>query len=646
MSNARQNVDKLNDIVSVTDYGAKGDGVTADQAAIQAAINAVSTAGGGTVRIPAGVYAVTGSIEPKSNVTLLGDGAASVLKINSASAFEILHKTSGPLTNFVVDNLRFDGSLNYPANSDVYKQTYALRNTAIKIDVTCSFVTIRNCSFFKLSTASIDFNAFSSSDLVITDNTFNFGSYIFKVAGVRIPASSPSSDAERPRRIVMSRNVSVISGPQYHYDASKEDWVASADGYNIDSVMDAVISDNVITLCGGTGIRVEDSLRVTVVGNVVDEPGQDGIAIYKNNIDCVVANNTVKNWGRIPFAYGIRNYSGTYVVAREFPRALGPALPADPTAPGPTQYFVTWPYTLTNINTATIIAYSNTDYYVTENVGILPFRGYSAIGVTSLSERVSVVGNVCLGNLTQSGGQYVYAGDYGVSPVHPVNSSASVSDNARNSTILANIITDARLYRIYHPLYQDPIAALGLLGRAQYIGNRDEGSLIADPQVRISDAGTAWLTGIQFPATQVASADPNQLDDYEEGTFEPVLTFDNASAGITYASRSGRYVKVGKMVQVQGEITLTSKGSSTGIARISSLPFFAAGLTNELIPVTIGRYVNITGAAGNPLNCIIDPGEGRFALGFQTNDAGRVNMLDTAFANDSAISFSVVYRIV
>lgn len=53
---------------NVRDFGAKGDGLTADTKAIQAAIDACNADHGGTVLIPAGTF-VTGTIELKSNVT-------------------------------------------------------------------------------------------------------------------------------------------------------------------------------------------------------------------------------------------------------------------------------------------------------------------------------------------------------------------------------------------------------------------------------------------------------------------------------------------------------------------------------------------------------------------------------------------------
>ncbi len=68
---------KLNDTVSVKDFGAVGDHVTDDTAAIQAAINAMQLAGGGTVFMPVGIYRTTATINVLAAVVLEGEGTFS-----------------------------------------------------------------------------------------------------------------------------------------------------------------------------------------------------------------------------------------------------------------------------------------------------------------------------------------------------------------------------------------------------------------------------------------------------------------------------------------------------------------------------------------------------------------------------------------
>jgi hypothetical protein len=42
--------------------------------------------------------------------------------------------------------------------------------------------------------------------------------------------------------------------------------------------------------------------------------------------------------------------------------------------------------------------------------------------------------------------------------------------------------------------------------------------------------------GIQFPATQVSSADANTLDDYEEGTWTPTIGGSSTNPTVTYST--------------------------------------------------------------------------------------------------------------
>ena len=87
------------------------------------------------------------------------------------------------------------------------------------------------------------------------------------------------------------------------------------------------------------------------------------------------------------------------------------------------------------------------------------------------------------------------------------------------------------------------------------------------------------LTGgqITFPATAVPSADPNTIDDYEEGTWTPTyITSAVAFDVVTYdAITGGRYIKIGGVIHIQGYIMTDSiiKGSASGNVLLSNLPF-------------------------------------------------------------------------
>lgn len=67
---------KTDSVINVKSYGAVGDGTTDDTAAIQAAIDAAETAGGGQLAFPPGTYSLTDTLTiTESNVVLVGAGA-------------------------------------------------------------------------------------------------------------------------------------------------------------------------------------------------------------------------------------------------------------------------------------------------------------------------------------------------------------------------------------------------------------------------------------------------------------------------------------------------------------------------------------------------------------------------------------------
>ncbi len=84
-----------------------------------------------------------------------------------------------------------------------------------------------------------------------------------------------------------------------------------------------------------------------------------------------------------------------------------------------------------------------------------------------------------------------------------------------------------------------------------------------------------------FPAAQSPSADPNTLDDYEEGYH--TLTITCATSGTVTLEptvNTVAYTKIGRVVHVQGRVTIASINAPVGDA-IVSLPFAPTGLTED-----------------------------------------------------------------
>lgn len=104
--------------------------------------------------------------------------------------------------------------------------------------------------------------------------------------------------------------------------------------------------------------------------------------------------------------------------------------------------------------------------------------------------------------------------------------------------------------------------------------------------------------GLQFPAAQIASTNPNTLDDYEEGTWTPVVTPQSGS--ITTYTSSGYYTKIGRFVSATFDVFFNNSGTAGGGA-VVTLPFPAGSFP----AVGCGRETVNTGVA---LTCDLGPG--------------------------------------
>jgi hypothetical protein len=123
--------------------------------------------------------------------------------------------------------------------------------------------------------------------------------------------------------------------------------------------------------------------------------------------------------------------------------------------------------------------------------------------------------------------------------------------------------------------------------------------------LQIGGTGLDLAAGqIKFPATQVASSDANTLDDYEEGTWTPVIGGNGGTSGQAYTLQSGRYIKIGLQVTVWFSALLSTLGTLTSTVEIQGLPFTIQSPSPAQNPycllgwdATATNYIGISGFA-------------------------------------------------
>ena len=163
----------------------------------------------------------------------------------------------------------------------------------------------------------------------------------------------------------------------------------------------------------------------------------------------------------------------------------------------------------------------------------------------------------------------------------------------------------------------------------------------ASERMRISSDGYVRLSsssgGLQFNGDTAAA---NALDDYEEGTWTMGVAFGGASVGVTTSANTGSYTKIGRQVTVNGFLQLSSKGSSSGNATITGLPFTVGSSTANYSSVSL-RFENISFA--NQFQGFADINTTKIDLNEITILGVLSSLSDADFANNSNILLSVTY---
>ena len=164
------------------------------------------------------------------------------------------------------------------------------------------------------------------------------------------------------------------------------------------------------------------------------------------------------------------------------------------------------------------------------------------------------------------------------------------------------------------------------------------GTTSPDEKLDVVGAGR-FSTGVTF-GTDTAAA--NKLDDYEEGSWTPTISFGGASVSVEYDLQVGRYTKIGDLVTASCYMDLADSGTSTGNAVLAGLPFASKTLTGGSTPATL-RLENIS-FADIPMGY---NGSNTSTIIFQeSTNAGTVSTLTNGnFSDTSIVTLSISYRV-
>lgn len=293
-------------IFNVLDFGAKGDGVTDDTAAIQQAIDAAAAAGGGQVYVPPGTFIVSGGEEPsdgclmlKSNVYMYGDGmGVSNIKVADGSDTKItgiIRSAYGEETHdFGLSNLTLDGNRdNTTGKIDGWFNGYIPGKEGYDSNVTLDGVEIKDCSGY-------GFDPHEQTVNMVIKNSVSHGNgldgFVADFLSDSIFENNVAYDNDRHGFNVVTSTHDFTLSNNVAYGNGGGGIVVQRGSENIPSPANIIITGGAVYDNGAEGVLIKLSSDVTLSGVDIHDNGSAGVRIYgSTNVD--VINNTLSNNG-------------------------------------------------------------------------------------------------------------------------------------------------------------------------------------------------------------------------------------------------------------------------------------------------------------------------------------------------------------
>ncbi|ANJ56269.1 putative Ig domain-containing protein [Pseudomonas silesiensis] len=296
-------------IFNVQNFGAKGDGITDDTAAIQSAIDAAAAAGGGQVYMPTGTYIVSGGEEPsdgclmlKSNVYLYGDGMGETnVKVADGSDTKItgvIRSAYGEETHdFGVSNLTIDGNRDSTTGKvDGWFNGYIPGQEGYDSNVTLDSVEIKDCSGY-------GFDPHEQTVNMVIKNSVSHGNgldgFVADFLSDSTFENNVAYDNDRHGFNVVTSTHDFTLANNVAYNNGGNGIVVQRGSEDIPSPSNITITGGEVYGNGAEGVLIKMSSAVTVSDVDIHDNASAGIRVYGSNhveiIDNTLNNNSLGN---------------------------------------------------------------------------------------------------------------------------------------------------------------------------------------------------------------------------------------------------------------------------------------------------------------------------------------------------------------
>jgi len=319
---------------NILDYGAVGDGSTNDTAAIQAAIDAASSAGGGCVYIPSGTFKTTSTLTVPSGVSIKGYSAeSSIIRPTSCDGITMLASNGiGPIVfeDFWIygDTTSTNIGIKFVGDANTATRVTGLNLNRLRIQNFRDGINFRSVRSSSIKNCVLYLNIFGivirgqciSIDIENNGLTHNLlGSTTPTATGIVVKSTfdyDPGASTEkRPEDIRIVSNyiasfplgVDLSNGLFLNVTNNDIDLITST-GVKVTSIGGTLnINDNWIGLVGSSplyGIWFDalgsvGNIAKNVVGNEINSVNlstASGVYVYTNQNSVTISQNSISNF--------------------------------------------------------------------------------------------------------------------------------------------------------------------------------------------------------------------------------------------------------------------------------------------------------------------------------------------------------------